>query len=73
MGRCEVRSEITGRVWKVEAQPGDHVALDEPIVVVESMKMEIPIPAPAPGRVAEIRVAEKDPVEEGQIVAVLDT
>jgi acetyl-CoA carboxylase biotin carboxyl carrier protein len=36
------------------------------------MKMEIPISAPAAGTVAEVRVTEKDVVEEGQIVAVLD-
>jgi acetyl-CoA carboxylase biotin carboxyl carrier protein len=73
MARYEVQSEITGRVWKIEAQPGERVAADQPIIVLESMKMEIPISAPAAGTVAEVRVAEKDLVEEGQIVAVLDT
>lgn len=73
MAHREVRSEITGRVWKVEAQPGDRVAFDQPIVIVESMKMEIPISAPAAGTVVEVRVAEQDLVEEGQVVAVLDT
>jgi acetyl-CoA carboxylase biotin carboxyl carrier protein len=72
MARREVRSEITGRVWKIEAQPGDRVAVDQPIVILESMKMEIPISAPAAGTVAEVRVTEKDLVAEGQIVAVLD-
>ena len=46
--------------------------MDQPIVVIESMKMEIPISAPAAGTVAEVCVAETDVVEEGQIVAVLD-
>ena len=73
MARREVQSEITGRVWKVEAQPGDRVAVDQPIVVLESMKMEIPISAPAAGTVAEVRVVEQELVEEGQVVAVLDT
>jgi acetyl-CoA carboxylase biotin carboxyl carrier protein len=72
MARREVQSEITGRVWKIEAQPGDRVALDQPIVILESMKMEIPISAPAAGTVAEVCVTEKDVVEEGQVVAVLD-
>jgi acetyl-CoA carboxylase biotin carboxyl carrier protein len=72
MARREVQSEITGRVWKIEAQPGDRVALDQPIIILESMKMEIPISAPAAGTVAEVRVIEKDVVEEGQIVAVLE-
>jgi acetyl-CoA carboxylase biotin carboxyl carrier protein len=72
MARREVQSEITGRVWKIEVQPGDRVAVDQPIVVIESMKMEIPISAPAVGTVAEVCVAEKDLVEEGQIVVILD-
>jgi acetyl-CoA carboxylase biotin carboxyl carrier protein len=72
MARREVQSEITGRVWKVEAQPGERVTVDQPIVILESMKMEIPISAPIAGRVAEVLVSEKDVVEEGQIVAVLD-
>jgi len=72
MARREVQSEITGRVWKIEAQPGERVAVDQPIVILESMKMEIPISAPIAGTVAEVLVTEKDVVEEGQIVAVLD-
>jgi len=73
MARREIKSEITGRVWKLETQPGDRVGFDDPILILESMKMEIPISAPTAGTIAEIRVAEKDLVEEGQVVAVLET
>ncbi len=73
MARREVRAEIAGKVWKIEAVIGDRVAADEPIIILESMKMEIPVPSPAPGTIAEIRVAEQDAVEEGQVVAVLET
>jgi acetyl-CoA carboxylase biotin carboxyl carrier protein len=73
MARSEVKSEISGRVWKLETQVGDRVAADDAILILESMKMEIPVSAPVAGRVLEIRVAEKDLVEEGQVVAVLET
>ncbi len=73
MARSEVKSEISGRVWKLEAQVGDRVAADDAILVLESMKMEIPVSAPVAGRILEIRVAERDLVEEGQVVAVLET
>jgi acetyl-CoA carboxylase biotin carboxyl carrier protein len=73
MARSEVKSEISGRVWKLEASVGDHVAVDDAILILESMKMEIPVAAPIAGRVAEIRVAETDLVEEGQVLAVLET
>ncbi len=72
MARQDVKSEITARVWKIEVKPGDRVAVDDPIMILELMKMEIPVAAPAAGIVAEIRVAEKDMVEEGQVVAVVD-
>ena len=73
MARQDVISEITARVWKIEVKAGDRVAIDDAIMILESMKMEIPVPAPAAGTVAEIKVAEKDMVEEGQVVAVVET
>ena len=73
MARSEVRSEIGGRVWKLEMRVGDRVAADDAILVLESMKMEIPVSAPVAGRILDIRVAETDLVEEGQVVAVIET
>lgn len=69
----EIRSEITGSLWKLVKTPGDPVSEDEPIMVLESMKMEIPVLADAPGRVKEVLVKEGDPVTEGQVVATIET
>lgn len=66
-----VKSEITGKIWKVEATVGQSVRQDDQIIVIESMKMEIPVLAPAEGIVREIRVAEGEDVKEGQVVAVI--
>jgi acetyl-CoA carboxylase biotin carboxyl carrier protein len=68
----DVKSEITGKVWKIEAAVGQAVAEEEPIIILESMKMEIPVLAPGPGKVKEILVAEGDSVTEGQKVAILE-
>jgi acetyl-CoA carboxylase biotin carboxyl carrier protein len=73
MARKEVRSEITGSLWKVLKQPGDRVAEEDALMILESMKMEIPILAEAEGTVVELPVKEGDPVAEGQVVAVLET
>jgi acetyl-CoA carboxylase biotin carboxyl carrier protein len=72
VARIEIKSEITGTVWKVLSKPGDTVEAGDTLVIVESMKMEIPVITEDPGKVQEIRVKEKDPVAEGQVVAVLD-
>jgi biotin carboxyl carrier protein len=42
------------------------------LIIIESMKMEIPVITEDPGTVKEILVKEKEPVAEGQVVAVLD-
>ena len=72
MADIDVESEITGKVWKIETKVGDQVEEDDPIMILESMKMEIPVLAPAAGTIKEIRVAEGDSVEEGDVVALLE-
>jgi acetyl-CoA carboxylase biotin carboxyl carrier protein len=72
MARIEIKSEITGTVWKLTSKPGDRVESGDTLIVVESMKMEIPVITEDPGTVKEILVKVKDPVAEGQVVAVLD-
>jgi len=73
MPTVEVLSPITGNVWKIVASAGDRVVEDQPLVIVESMKMEIPIPAPEDGIVDAIKVAEGDAISEGEVVVVLRT
>ena len=72
MASIQVKSEITGTVWKVITRPGERVAAGDTLVIVESMKMEIPVITEDGGTVKEILVKEKDPVAEGQVVAVLE-
>ena len=72
MAAVPVLSEIPGTVFKIEVKVGDEVAEDDPVVILESMKMEIPVGAPQAGRVAEILVEEGEAVEEGQEVAVVE-
>lgn len=69
MADTVIRSEIAGKVWKIEVPAGDRVAADDPILILESMKMEIPVNAPVDGTVTEILVAEGDTVAEDQILA----
>jgi acetyl-CoA carboxylase biotin carboxyl carrier protein len=68
----ELKSDITGTVWKILKKPGERVAEDEPIVILESMKMEIPVSSPEPGTVKEILVQENATVGEGAVVVRLD-
>ncbi len=70
--REEIKAHITGVVFQVTTKPGDRVQAGDPVIVLESMKMEIPVEAPRAGSVKEIRVREGQTVQEGETVAVLE-
>ena len=68
----EIRAHITGVVFQIATKPGDKVAAGDPVIVLESMKMEIPVEAPRAGAVKQILVEEGQTVQEGDLVAVLE-
>jgi biotin carboxyl carrier protein len=68
----EVRSEMVANVWRVVVESGDRVSAGDPLVILESMKMEIPVAAPADCIVVEVRVAEGGQVQEGDVIAVVE-
>jgi acetyl-CoA carboxylase biotin carboxyl carrier protein len=51
---------------------GDRVREGQTVMIIEAMKVMNPIPAPRAGTVAEIAVANGEPVEYGQLLAVVD-
>ncbi len=73
MARTEICSDVAGKVWKIEASVGDTLEEEGVILILESMKMEIPVEAEDGGKLVELLVAEGDPVDEGQSVAVIET
>ncbi|HYH22292.1 MAG TPA: urea carboxylase [Azospirillum sp.] len=70
-GSEAVPSPVPGSVWKIAAEPGAVVKAGDPLLIVESMKMEITVAAHADGTLAEIRCAEGQAVTLGQTLAVL--
>ncbi len=72
MTTIDVKTEITGIVSKVLKAVGDSVEEDEPIILIESMKMEIPLVATEEGTVTEVLVQEDDTVTEGAVVARIE-
>lgn len=70
--RIEVKSQMTGNVWKIVVGNGDQVEEDQEILILESMKMEIPILSPEDGTIVELKVEEGDFVSEGDVVAILE-
>ena len=72
MGRLELETPVTGVVWKVMVEPGSKVVAGDPVVIMESMKMEIPVEAPVDGTVTQVLVDVGDRVGQNGPVAVLD-
>lgn len=73
MAQERVKSEITGKVWKILTPEGAAVEEEETLIIIESMKMEIPVLAPIAGKVLKILVQETQDVSEGQDVAIIET
>jgi len=68
----DVKAHITGVVFQITSKAGDKVAAGDPIIVLESMKMEIPVEAPRAGVIRENKGAEGQTVQEGDTVVVLE-
>lgn len=68
----EVRSDMAGIVFLIKVEPGDEVAPGQPVVVLESMKMEISVASRNAGVVKEITVQCGDVVDEGDLLMLLE-
>jgi biotin carboxyl carrier protein len=62
------RSPIAGMVIAVMAAPGQRIALHEPVLVIEAMKMQNDVSANVDGVVKSIHVVPGDAVKSGQVL-----
>lgn len=63
-----VRAPMPGLIVQMKIGEGDEVNQNEPLLVLEAMKMENVIKSPGAGIVKRIHVAEGDSVEKNQIL-----
>ncbi len=68
----EVTAPMVGKVVKVLVAVGEEVEEDQPIIMLEAMKVEMPVVAPDDGKVASINVQEGDTVDSDQVLASLE-
>ncbi|PIA73389.1 urea carboxylase [Ectopseudomonas toyotomiensis] len=66
-----VAAEMSGSVWKVLVEPGQHVEAGTPLLVVEAMKMELAVTAPVAGTVKALRCAPGKAVTPGDALLLL--
>ena len=68
----EITSPMPGKVLAVKVAAGDVVEADQPLLLLEAMKMEQTVRAPARARVAEIRVQDGAMVGPGAVLMLLE-
>jgi dihydrolipoamide dehydrogenase len=59
-------------VIEVHVGPGSVVAVEDPLLTLESDKATMDVPSPVAGTIADVRVAVGDQVSEGDVVATLE-
>ncbi|MCZ7586061.1 MAG: acetyl-CoA carboxylase biotin carboxyl carrier protein subunit [Deltaproteobacteria bacterium] len=69
----EIRSEVTGSVWKIQVKEGDTVDEEDELLILESMKMEIPVEAPVDGVVKKILVQEGEQIATDQVLVIIES
>lgn len=62
------RSPIAGIVVRINVQPGQQIKVNDPMLVLEAMKMETNITAPFDGVVKAVTVAMGQAVQSNQVV-----
>jgi biotin carboxyl carrier protein len=73
MAEEKVVTEVAGRVCAIPAEPGAKVGAGENVVLIEAMKMEIGAASEKGGTVKSILVKTDEMVEEGEVVAIVET
>jgi biotin carboxyl carrier protein len=68
IGGGVLRAPMPGLVVRVLVEPGQRVAAEAGVVVLEAMKMENQLKAPAAGVVKAIRVGPGKAVEKGEVL-----
>ncbi|HEY6539336.1 MAG TPA: biotin/lipoyl-containing protein [Ktedonobacteraceae bacterium] len=67
-----VVSNMAGVILEFLVKPGDAVAVDQDVVMLESMKMQIPVQSTVAGTVKMLKVSEGDFVNDGDTIMEIE-
>lgn len=68
----EIGANIPGTLMKLLVKEGAEVKANEPIAVLEAMKMETNVLAPNAGKIVKINVIEGQQVVAGELIAIVE-
>jgi pyruvate carboxylase len=64
----EIGSPLQGNLSKILVKEGDEIKLNQPLFIIEAMKMESTITAPTAGKVSKVHLKERSLVEQDDLV-----
>jgi biotin carboxyl carrier protein len=67
----EVIAPMLGKVLNFLVEVGDAIEEDEPVLMLEALKMEIPVASPVDGTVEQFCVEQGQSVESGTILVII--
>jgi acetyl-CoA/propionyl-CoA carboxylase, biotin carboxylase, biotin carboxyl carrier protein len=70
-GADELTAPLQGNMWKVLVKQGDTVKEGQLLCIIEAMKMENEITAHKDGVIAELPIAEGEPIQAGAPIATI--
>ena len=70
--RAELKAPMPGLVVRVLCAVDDEVAANQPLAVLQAMKMENELTVPRGGKVTGVNVSEGQTVEQGQVLITVE-
>lgn len=71
-GRTEIQAPMPGKIVKVMVAPGLAVEAQQPLLVIEAMKMQNELCAPRKGTIVQVAVSEGQAVPAGALLIALE-
>lgn len=67
-----ITADISGNIWKLLVEPGQLVEIDQPLLIVEAMKMEFSVYADRAAKVTAVHCEPGKQVNAGDLLLVLE-
>ena len=64
----DLKAPMPGKILDILVKEGDEVALGDPVMILEAMKMENELKSPADGILEALHVEKGDNVEKNQLL-----
>ena len=72
-GQQVISSQMYANIWKILVKPGDSVQVGDPLIILESMKMEIEVEAPFSGTIETLLCQPGQSITAGQPLIISKT